>query len=331
MVNAGAGIAARDVPMSAGSVNLWLSAGKPIGAVAAALLREDGLLDFDRPVAAYWPEFGVNGKEAITTRHLLTHTAGIRAADGVAAASGRIEVAEALEKARLERDWEPGRRAGYQVSSGWQALGELVLRLSGSPYDEFARTRIFQPLAMESASFSVTAGDAAALGVRLAVMHSAKNGTVTPDPAFAPDVMSQLTRPGSGLRGTASDLVRFYRMLLGFGELDGVRVLDPGAVAEIASPQRVGMKDRTFGHIMDWGLGVMFDNKIHGAAAPYGFGPHASGMTFGHGGREPSTAFADPAYNLAAAIVFNGMPGEAAHDRRLRLVTAALYEDLGLV
>ena len=316
--------------MNAESVNPWLSAGKPIGAVAVALLRQDGLLDIDRPVADYWPEFGGNGKQTITTRHLVTHTAGIRTAEVAEELSNLREVITALENARIERDWEPGKKAGYHAFSGWQVLGELVSRLSGSAYDEFVSTRIFQPLAMESASFNVRADDAGTSESRLSVMHSAKNGVLTPNRAYASEVLSRFPRPGGGLHSTASDMVRFYRMLLGLGELDGVKLLDPAMAAEMISPQRTGMKDHTFGTVMDWGLGVMLDNKIHGPAAPYGYGPHASASTFGHGGRESSTAFADPEHDLAVAMVFNGMPGELRHDRRLRMVTVAIYEDLGL-
>jgi CubicO group peptidase (beta-lactamase class C family) len=205
-----------------------------------------------------------------------------------------------------------------------------VRRVSGLPYEEFTRKEIFAPLGMESSTFAFTPEVAASLGVRAAVMHLAKDGKFEPHPHFTPEVNGAFVRPGGGLRGTACDMTRFYRMLLDLGELDGAKVLEPATAAEITSPQRVGMKDQTFGHVMDWGLGVMFDNKMHSPSAPYGYGPHASPRAFGHGGRESSTAFADPEHRLVVAIVFNGMPGELKHDRRLRMVTAAVYEDLGL-
>ena len=94
-----------------------------------------------------------------------------------------------------------------------------------------------------------------------------------------------------------------------------MKLFDADIAAELISPQRIGMKDHTFSQVMDWGLGVMLDNKIHGTAAPYSYGPHASGSPFDHGGRESSTVFADPEHNLAVAIAFNGMPGGLTHDR----------------
>lgn len=331
LANAGVGTIDGSVPMDADALNLWLSSGKPIGAVAVKLLERDGLLNLDEPVSIYWPEFGTNGKEAITTRHILTHTAGIRTADIAGSYSDFSEVLLAIANARIEPDWVPGKRAGYHAFGGWQVIGELVRRLNGSDYDEFVRERIFDPLSMNSSTFGLFSMPSMKLRDRVVPMHMSKRGEFGRDPQFSPEFVSSFPRPGGGLHSTASDMVRFYRMLLGFGELEGQKLLEPSDVVEITSPQRTGMKDMTFGQVMDWGLGVMFDNKIHGSATPYGYGAHASQRTFGHGGRESSSAFADPEHDLAVALVFNAMPGEPTHDRRLRLVTAAIYEDLALV
>ena len=82
---------------------------------------------------------------------------------------------------------------------------------------------------------------------------------------------------------------------------------------------------------MDWGLGIIIDSNRYGDdTVPYGYGRSSSPRTFGHGGSQSSIAFADPDCRLVVAAVFNGMPGEAKHDARMRAVLAALYEDLGL-
>src|SRR5688572_1303299 len=69
------------VAMSTDTLMLWLSAGKPLAAVALAQLREKGLVDFDDPVTRFIPEFAAGGKESITLKHILTHTAGLRFID----------------------------------------------------------------------------------------------------------------------------------------------------------------------------------------------------------------------------------------------------------
>jgi CubicO group peptidase (beta-lactamase class C family) len=120
-------------------------------------------------------------------------------------------------------------------------------------------------------------------------------------------------------------------MLLNGGELNGVRLLTPQSVNLFTTARRVGMYDETFRHKIDWGLGFLICSKKYGyKALPYSFGPHASDRAFGHNGFQSSTAFADPEYGLVIAIAPNGTPGEPAHDKRLRHVLGAVYEDLGI-
>src|SRR5690606_4608670 len=95
--------------------------------------------------------------------------------------------------------------------------------------------------------------------------------------------------------------------------------------------QRVGMLDRTFRAEMDWGLGVIRNTRRASGDAsspaalvpPYGFGPGAGTRTFGHGGSQSSVAWCDPDHDLVGALLFNGLCGEPAHQRRLKLAMAA--------
>src|SRR5688500_4809953 len=70
------GLARTGVPMQPDTLMIWMSATKPVAGIAIAQLWERGLLDLDDRVARHIPEFGTKGKEAITVRHILTHTAG---------------------------------------------------------------------------------------------------------------------------------------------------------------------------------------------------------------------------------------------------------------
>src|SRR6516225_5171264 len=70
-----------DIPMQTDTLMLWLSAGKPLTAAAICMLWERGQLQFEDTVVQHWPDFGKNGKQDITIRHLLTHTSGIRGTD----------------------------------------------------------------------------------------------------------------------------------------------------------------------------------------------------------------------------------------------------------
>src|SRR5204863_8448629 len=106
----------------------------------------------------------------------------------------------------------------------------------------------------------------------------------------------------------------FYEMLLRGGAFDGGRILSPQTVAAMTARHRVGMMDRTFKHIMDWGLGFIINSSQYGdPEVPYGYGEYASPHTFGHSGAQSSCAFCDPQHGLVVAWVCNGRPGEPRH------------------
>jgi len=330
VADTGIGEARPGVAMRGDTLMPWMSATKPIVAICIAQLWERELLSLDDRVARHIPEFGRHGKEAITIRHLLTHTAGIRGAIGGWATDPFDVVIGKICDARLEPGWIPGKKAGYHVASSWFILGELIRRLSGTPVGEYVRREIFLPLGMNDSWIGVSPEQYAAYGQRIGVLQDT-SGTSTNPAGFDTPEMAALCRPGGSGRGPVRELGRFYQMLLNGGSLDGVRIVSPQTVAAMTARHRVGMFDLTFKHVMDWGLGFIVNNNQYGVdTVPYGYGPFASWRTFGHSGYQSSVAFGDPKNELAVAIVFNGTPGEAAHDRRVRGVLRGVYEDLGL-
>lgn len=319
------------VPVTDETLMLWLSSTKPIAAVAIAKLWEAGLVKLDDPIATHIPGFAANGKGGVTLRHVLTHTGGFRMPIRHWRGQTWEEAIAEVCNGRLEPRWIPGEKAGYHPASSWYLLGELIRRIDGRPFETYVRDELFTPLAMPDWSIGISYEDQQRLGDRLAPMFNAAAGQSTLDPAFnSPDYIAAV-RPGANGRGPAAQFGRFYEMLLAGGELEGVRVLRASTVEEFVRRQRVGMYDHTFKHVVDYGLGFIIDSKQHGAdTVPYGYGDHASGSTFGHGGSQSSTAFADPEREVVVALAFNGMPGERVHQERLRSITTAIYDDLGL-
>ena len=323
------GFAAPGRPMGADTLLPWFSATKPATAVAVLQQWERGKLDPDDPVARHVPEFGTAGKEGVTIRHLLTHTASLAAtaADGL----GWDELLAAACSSALVASWEPGRRAAYSPRLGFHVLGEVVRRIDGRPFDAYVSEEIFEPLGMSDSWLALPPDRWAAYGDRMGVMHDTSGpepkeiATLSGPEAFA------ATRPSSSGVGPAGDLLRLLVALLGKGELDGVRVLSAQTVDAMCARHRAGLTDETFGAVVDWGLGVMVNSwQYKSRPAPYGYGDHASLRAFGHGGSQSSVAFADPDAGLAAVVIFNGMAGEAGHHRRTQPVLNALYQDLGL-
>jgi CubicO group peptidase (beta-lactamase class C family) len=339
------GEARRGVPMRADTLMLWLSAGKPFTAVAVAQLRERGLLDWDDHVARHIPEFAAGGKEAVTIRHLLTHTAGFRAVLGHWEDQPWDRVIAVLCAAKLEPRWVPGQTAGYHPLTSWYILAELVRRLDDRPFERYVREEIFLKLGMNDSWIGVPEDQQRAYGDRWGLMHDTREGDPEADYALDTPRIAAQCRPPSGARGPIRELARFYETLLNRGNpphlapghdpglnVESRGVLAPQSVDDITSPQRVGMYDKTFRHIVDWGLGFLLQSNQYGVdTVPYGYGPHASPRTFGHSGSRSSIGYADPQLGLVVACLFNGAPDEARHDARMREVNTLIYEELGLV
>ncbi len=308
---------------------LWLSTTKPVTAVAVGQLWERGLLALDDPIARHVPEFAQGGKEGITLRHALTHTGGFRMLDvGWPEASWEETLAK-ICAARREPRWEPGKKAGYHQSSSWFVLGEIVARRSGKPFESYVRDEVFLPLGMADCWIGMPAERYRAYGERMAAVWDTASEERQ---RFGWDTEIATVRPSpaGGGRGPMRQLVRLYRMLLGGGQLSGVRLLRPQTVEALVARHRVGMLDHTFRHVMDWGLGFIPDSKQYGEGVPYAYGRHCSPRTFGHSGYRSSTAFADAEHGLAVALAFNGLPGDEAHAPRMCGTLEAIYEDLGL-
>lgn len=320
------GLARAGVPMTPDTLMIWFSMSKATAAVATAQVWERGLIDLDAPVATYVPEFGANGKEAITPRHLLTHTAGVRFADRALAGGlgGDWESrTRAICEAAIEDGWTPGKKAGYHPTSGMHMLGEIIRRVDGRGYDRYVRDEIFIPLGMDDSWVGMPRERYDAYGDRNGVMHNTEQHEPRPLPNTGSAEGAALSVPGGTGRGPMHDLGRLYEALLGKGELGGVRILSPQTVEAITARHRVGMFDHTFGIPVDWGLGFIIDNASCGR--------YSSPRTFGHGGARSSHAMCDPEAHLVMAVVCNGMPENQVHYRRMDDIASAIYQDLGLV
>jgi CubicO group peptidase (beta-lactamase class C family) len=330
VVDFGRGEAKSGVAMTADTVNLWMSSGKPVAAIAIMQLVDRGLVALTDPVAKHIPEFATAGKEHVTIWHLLTHTAGFREVDIGWPTSPWSEIIARIAAAPLEPDWPLGLKAGYHPYTSWYILGELVQRIAGQSFSDYVRMEIFLPLGMEDSWLGMPIDQYRAYGDRLGIMVDTMRGKLTPHRYTSAEAASQCV-PGGNAFGPMHDLAQIYHMLDSGGEWRSARILSAQSVAAMTSRQREGMFDETFRHKMDWGLGLIIDGRRYGAETiPYGFGLHSSGRAFGHGGAQSSMGFCDPEHSLVAAILFNGMPGEPKHNLRMRKFITATYEDLGL-
>lgn len=299
---------AEDAPAVDGdTLFLVFSATKPLTACAVHMLAERGKLDLDAPVARWWPEFGVRGKEGATIVHLLSHQGGFPIGPAWLTWdrwSDRAEVARAMEERWAK--WEPGTDVGYHpLNYGW-ALGELVRRIDGRSLGRFLAEEVFGPLGMRDTWLGLPPE----LDGRVA-HHADLSGEFDFVADFnRPEVHATEAGAATGIT-TTRDMTRFYTMLLRGGELDGVRLLRPETVARAVHPVVDGARDRTLEVPVRWALGFHLGGPLSA------FGRHSSPRTFGHSGHGSTTAWADPVRDLAVAFFTNGV--RASVDNYLRM------------
>jgi CubicO group peptidase (beta-lactamase class C family) len=302
---------------------------KPITGVALMTLYEEGKFQLDDPIAKYAPEFAdlrvyagqdSNGaakyeapRRAVTIRDFMRHTAGLTSSDGGETPVGALyreadpmnrentlsEMAKRLGSVPLL--YQPGTRWLYGPSVDVQAF--LVERISGEPFDEFLQKRIFDPLGMNNTRYVVSEEDRARLA---AVYRWNDDGTFTRIPdeeAFAFNSKQwPLTPGGWGLVSTLDDYMRFARMLLNEGELDGARIVSAESVrlmATDAMPPEVTDKSwlPTKGQV---GFGIDFAVRIE----PPANSEEASGVVgeFFWDGAANTLFWVDPANDIAAVL-----------------------------
>jgi CubicO group peptidase (beta-lactamase class C family) len=360
----------RKVPVKDDTIFRIYSMTKPITSVAFMMLVEEGRVALDEPVAKYIPEwkdlgvFVAGTAPAFLTRppsrpmlivDLLRHTSGLtygfQQRSNVDAAYreakiGDVEKAGTLDSmieqlAKIPLEFSPGEAWNYSVAT--DVIGYLIGKISGKPFEEFLKERIFDPLGMSDTDFYVPAGKAH----RLAACYSAdpkggitfhaaqRKGTLTlqDDPATSSFLSPpSLISGGGGLCSTAADYLTFCRALINGGELGGVRLLGPKTLKLMTSNHlpngldlpglsRSLFSEATYNGI-GFGLGfsVTMDpvkTMIPGSAGEYSWG-----------GAATTSFWIDPAEELITIFMTQVLPSSAYPFRReLRTMVYAAITD----
>src|SRR5262245_49229605 len=265
---------------------------KPITGAAMMMLYEEGKWRLDDPVSRHIPEFaklqvftGANAdgspntepaRRQMTMRELMTHTAGLgyvlnakNPVDQMIIQGRVLDTAAPLQTmidklGKVPLLAQPGTRWSYSIAVDVQ--GYLVEKFSGMKFDEFLRTRLFEPLGMKDTAFYVPQDKLS----RLAQVHNdAQGGGLVvdenrPDPKVVPLGPSG----GGGLFSTAMDYARFTEMLLNGGQSNGVRILAPRTVemmhTNYVNPEAL----KTMGAGTGWGLGFQVVTDAAAAGVP---------------------------------------------------------------
>ncbi|HXG48303.1 MAG TPA: exo-beta-N-acetylmuramidase NamZ domain-containing protein, partial [Methylomirabilota bacterium] len=275
-------------------------------APAILILAERGLVNLDEPVATYLPEFAGAGTNAITVRHLLTHTSGLRA--GLSRALPWTGYATAIRLACEEKATAPPGTQFLYSDINYILLGEIVARTSERPLDDFTATDLFAPLGMTNTGFLPPE----TLHPRIAPTENSEEGMLR-GRVHDPTARRMGGVAGhAGLFTTAADLARFARMMLNGGELDGVRVLRPGTVKLMTSVQ--SPKDVPTRRGLGWDIDSAY-SRPRGQWFPLG--------SFGHTGWTGTCLWIDPFSQTFWIFLSNRVHPDGKGN------TVALYSTLG--
>ena len=341
-------------PWKRDTVSIVFSCTKGATALCAHMLASRGKLDLDAPVTELWPEFGRHGKERVTTRMMLDHSAAVPALRAPVKQTGVYEWDYMTERLADEQPfWEPGTRNGYHgLTFGW-TVGEMVRRASRRSLGAFFQDEIAKPLGLD---FWIGLPEAIEPRVSQMQPHVYKpEDAVTPflrDLATNKQSIPALfyfnsgavlggglnTRAGHAAEIGAANGITNARGLAGmYAPLanGGGKLVDGKSLVCMGEVSMATHDDATLRIPTRFALGFMksMDNRKRSLAAKL-WGEDCdsvimSSAAFGHVGAGGSLGFADPAAGLSFGYTMNRMgPGLLMNGRGQPLVDAA-YLSLG--
>jgi CubicO group peptidase (beta-lactamase class C family) len=313
-------------PWQRDTVTICFSTTKGVASTVVHRLADRGLIDYEAPVASYWPEFGVAGKQAITVRQLLSHQAGLHSMIGLVDRPEDLLDHITLEDrlaARSPDPW-PGHPGYHAMTYGWLLAG-LARRVTGSGMADLVRMELAEPLDTDGLCIGMPPD-----GLDRFAPLIGRTPPVRPTPPFLASVSARsmpklrkveltrrflealyvpyfdqlLTGPSPLVLNTempsvngllsAHGLAKLYAAIANGGEVDGIRLFSPETVGALSKIQ-TRAHDAVVGLRMNWRMG------FHRAGAQRYRGDSA----FGHYGFGGSGGWADPATGLSFGFVTN--------------------------
>jgi CubicO group peptidase (beta-lactamase class C family) len=287
----------------------WIaSMTKPITATTIMMLRDEGKLSVDDPVEKYLPEFKnqwlveSKSKDAlalkrparpVTLKDLLTHTSGVADAPGTGRDLSLSELVLLYSQQPLKS--EPGSKWEYN-NAAINTLGRVVEVVSGETFDAFLQKRIFKPLGMKDTTFYPSGGQLK----RVAKSYEpGTNGLKEVGIGFIKGPLDSRARPpfpSGGLFSTASDMFRFYQMVLNGGTWEGKRIVSRESV-EMMTKTQTGELKTGFTEGMSFGLGWAVVREPKGVTGMLSKG------TYGHGGAYGTQGWVDPEKDMIFVLM----------------------------
>lgn len=282
---------------------------KLVTGTAIAMAKSEGRLDYGDRVVQHIPEFTGGGKDAITIRHCLTHSAGLAKVQSkpVHDAAGWNQALHTLCAATVE--WLPGSRTAYHGWSGAFLAAECLRRVNGGqPWAELCRAKLFEPLGAKSLSYELPAN-------RAQVAIVPQPAAEKPMPATAAAAFGYAGQPGAGCFGKLEDALKVLNLHLQAGVWKTQQLIAPDVLREMHSVQyeREIAVARAAGKSPEhepWGLGPLL--RGHGPACGahnwFGFQHQNSPGIFGHAGIDTLIGVGDLKSRVAFVFATSNSP-----------------------
>lgn len=294
---------------------------KGVAATALHILADRGQIEYEQPVAKYWPEFAANGKQNITVAQAMSHQAGLHTAPSKEV---MLDWPAAIDYiAQGTPAWEPGTATGYHALTYAWVVGGIVQGATGRHIKDVIQEEIARPLGVEGEMY---VGIPDGIEDRLGSLQQPP----PPDPSV-PNPLALLPKdhdffkampPDSGVNFNdmevrkacipsanghfnARSLARMYAALANGGQVDGVRLVSKERIPLMSTIQ-MDWVDRVLFMPIPKSIGFM-NGGAWSMGKPGVSGPRST--AFGHSGAGGSTAFADPEAGLAVAVTLNKMQG----------------------
>lgn len=331
VVNLWGGWANRDHtrPWAGDTLAPLYSTTKGISAIVLAWLMDNGLIDYEAPLASLWPAFGAHGKDRVTIAQTLAHQAGV---------PGFVEridpdlwldppaCAQAI--AALAPMWPPGSASGYHPHTWGYIAGEIALRAAERSLGTILREEVCAPLGIDCMIGTPPSEHARCADVKKPPRAGAF-GEITPPrkaaffmPWSAPVRGSEQWRtieiPSANGHATALAVAQLYGLYSTGGEIGGVRILSQRAFDALTTRRWSG-DDLVLPFHIDWRTGVIGNSN-------HFYGPSADAL--GHSGMGGSCGFGDPRARVSAGYVMNKQSHHIMGDPRSLALIDALYSCL---
>ena len=315
-------------------INVY-STTKTMTALTALLVADRGELDFDAPVAKYWPEFAANGKQAVKVSHLMSHSSGLSGWKEPITSDVLYDWDKATSLLAAQAPyWEPGTACGYHAITQGYLVGEVIRRITGKSLGTVFREEIAEPLgadfhiglpASEDSRVAVLipppAGGGIADGVQTELQHNMSH-----NPGV--DVSETRTRqwrgaeiPAAGGTGNARSISLVHTILSNGGVARGKRFMSEAGCRKALELQIEG-QDLILGVATRYGMGF-------GLAG--GLVPLPSPNCIYWGGYGGSLAIIDMDARATFGYAMNKMAGTTSGDARAFSLVMAMWQGMGLM